>query len=173
VPAGLSNVVQVAAGPYHCLALKTDGTVVRWGDAFIPAGLMGVTAIAAGGGNASHNLALLQDGTVTSWEWNGNEVLPVGISNYIAVAGGGNTSLAISYELRRIHISSTGRNAVIRFSTFPAYQYAVKFSNDLTTDRWLPLPGGMVQGDGNDALVSTPVFGAGPAAQFYRVCRLR
>ena len=31
VPAGLSGVVAVAAGAYHSLALKADGTVVAWG----------------------------------------------------------------------------------------------------------------------------------------------
>ena len=31
VPAGLSNVVAVAAGGQHSLALKADGTVVAWG----------------------------------------------------------------------------------------------------------------------------------------------
>src|SRR5260221_820083 len=31
VPRGLTNVVAVAAGDAHSLALKTDGTVVAWG----------------------------------------------------------------------------------------------------------------------------------------------
>ena len=31
VPAGLSGVVAVAAGEFHSLALKADGTVVAWG----------------------------------------------------------------------------------------------------------------------------------------------
>jgi len=30
-PAGLSNVVAIAGGGAHCLALKSDGTVVGWG----------------------------------------------------------------------------------------------------------------------------------------------
>ncbi len=43
----------VAAGAYHNLALKNDGTVVAWGDndwgqSDVPAGLSGVTAVAAG-----------------------------------------------------------------------------------------------------------------------------
>jgi hypothetical protein len=32
VPDGLSNVVAIAAGRYLCLALKSDGTVVEWGE---------------------------------------------------------------------------------------------------------------------------------------------
>src|SRR5947208_13492070 len=59
VPNGLSNVVAVAAGGRHSLALISDGTVVAWGfDNYgqidVPVGLQGVTAIAAG---AHHSLA--------------------------------------------------------------------------------------------------------------------
>ena len=31
VPSGLSGVTAIAAGAYHSLALKSDGTVVAWG----------------------------------------------------------------------------------------------------------------------------------------------
>jgi alpha-tubulin suppressor-like RCC1 family protein len=58
IPAGLSGVTAIAAGHYHSLALKSDGTVVGWGADWlttIPAGLSGVTAIAAG---SSHSLAV-------------------------------------------------------------------------------------------------------------------
>jgi hypothetical protein len=46
-------VTAIAAGTNHSLALKSDGTVVAWGDndsgqATVPAGLSGVVAIAAG-----------------------------------------------------------------------------------------------------------------------------
>ena len=61
--------VAVAAGVYHSLALKTDGTVVAWGDndngeCTVPAGLSGVVAVAAGD---AHSLALKSDGTVVAW----------------------------------------------------------------------------------------------------------
>ena len=54
IPAGLTDVVAVAAGNQFSLALKADGTVVGWGrgsrgQLSIPHGLTGVTAIAAGG----------------------------------------------------------------------------------------------------------------------------
>ena len=53
VPAGLGEVVAVAAGHEHSLALKADGTVASWGDNYygqrgFPAALAGVVAIAAG-----------------------------------------------------------------------------------------------------------------------------
>jgi len=70
VPAGLSNVVAVAAGGWgHSLALKSDGTVVAWGysgdgQTNVPSGLSNVVAIAAG---LNDSLALKSDGTVVGW----------------------------------------------------------------------------------------------------------
>jgi hypothetical protein len=53
VPAGLSSVTAIAAGDWHSLALKSDGTVVAWGDNgngnTVPASLSSVSAIAGGG----------------------------------------------------------------------------------------------------------------------------
>ena len=53
----------IAAGGYHTVALKQDGTVVAWGDngngqTTVPAGLSGVVAIAAG---QAHTVALKLD----------------------------------------------------------------------------------------------------------------
>ena len=52
---------KIAAGYNHNLALKSDGTVVAWGDnrdgqSTVPSGLNGIVAIAAGG---RHTLALI------------------------------------------------------------------------------------------------------------------
>src|SRR5207247_1102435 len=65
VPAGLSNVVAVAAGFGHSLAVRSDGTVVAWGsnssgETNVPAGLSDVVAVAGGD---PHSLALRADGT--------------------------------------------------------------------------------------------------------------
>jgi alpha-tubulin suppressor-like RCC1 family protein len=81
----LGNVVAIAAGAYHSMALKSDGTVWTWGlndlgqlgigtnttDNNMPVqvpGLSGVVAIAAG---AYHSMALTSDGTV--WVWGEND----------------------------------------------------------------------------------------------------
>ena len=51
VPAAATNVVAVAAGAYHSLALRLDGTVVSWGSysgTNIPANVTNATAISAG-----------------------------------------------------------------------------------------------------------------------------
>ena len=93
---GLSDVVAVAVGETHSIALKSDGTVWTWGrnnygqlgvaggDQSTPvqvlgAGgvgfLTGVVAIAAG---QRHSLALKNDGTV--WAWGSNGYGQLGVS---------------------------------------------------------------------------------------------
>jgi alpha-tubulin suppressor-like RCC1 family protein len=67
VPASVTNVVAIAAGTYHALALRADGTVVAWGApgvADVPPDLHRVVAIAAGG---YHNQVLIQNQEVLSW----------------------------------------------------------------------------------------------------------
>src|SRR5262249_2802482 len=53
LPAGLTNIVDIAAGYTHGLALRSNGAVVGWGDnsfgeTQIPAALSNVVAVAAG-----------------------------------------------------------------------------------------------------------------------------
>src|SRR5687768_17722539 len=66
-PPGLNDVIAVAAGASHSLALRSNGTVVSWGRSVaneplqpIPPNLTNVVAIAAQG----HSVALKADGTV-------------------------------------------------------------------------------------------------------------
>jgi outer membrane protein assembly factor BamB len=100
VPEGLSNVVAMAAGSTHNLALKSDGTVVGWGAANFgkttpPAGLSNVVAVAAGD---SHSLALKYDGTVAGWGNNGSGQTnpPPGLADVVAIAAGYDHSLALT-----------------------------------------------------------------------------
>jgi hypothetical protein len=77
-----SRVTAVAAGGYHTVALKEDGTVAAWGDndvgqTSVPAGLSGVTAVAAAG---NQTVVLKEDGTVTSFGWSSASACsPVGL----------------------------------------------------------------------------------------------
>jgi hypothetical protein len=66
IPTGLTNIVGIASGHYHSLAITAEGSVVAWGiPAFygnygqtnVPAGLSNVTAVAGGW---VHSLALRQ-----------------------------------------------------------------------------------------------------------------
>lgn len=60
VPGGLTDVVAVDGGVHFSVARRADGSVVAWGEAGeltdVPAGLAGVTQVAAGGG---HTLAVV------------------------------------------------------------------------------------------------------------------
>lgn len=101
VPASLSNVVAVAAGNAHCLALKVDGTITGWGDNSFgkrdaPAGLTNAIFIAAG---TSHSLALTENGVV-AWGQNssGETNVPADLTNVVQIAAGGSHSLALKAD---------------------------------------------------------------------------
>lgn len=87
---GLSDIISLAAGSFHSMALKSDGTVWAWGgnnegqlgngtfdnqsspiqvsDPSDASGyLQGVVAIAAG---EKHSLAVNNDGSIFAWGWN-------------------------------------------------------------------------------------------------------
>lgn len=98
VPAGLHDLIAVAAGGSHSLALRSNGTVVAWGDnsrgrATVPAGLSNVVAIAA----SEHSVALTSDGTVKVWGSNGSAVtnIPSSATGVVAIATGGDYTLAV------------------------------------------------------------------------------
>lgn len=68
-PSGVWDLIAVAAGYHHGLALKEDGKVVAWGDnsqgqCDVPAELAGVKAIAAG---ALFSLAIKDNGSIIAW----------------------------------------------------------------------------------------------------------
>ncbi|HTV40340.1 MAG TPA: LamG-like jellyroll fold domain-containing protein [Candidatus Sulfotelmatobacter sp.] len=99
LPAGLTNVVRIACGANHALALKNDGTVVAWGNnsdgqTNVPAGLANVIDISAG---VQHSLALLSNGVVVAWGDNtyGQTNVPPGLTNVVAIAAGGYHNLAL------------------------------------------------------------------------------
>ncbi|RYG47645.1 hypothetical protein EON79_06780, partial [bacterium] len=102
VPAGLKDVVAIAASGSWSLALKADGTVVQWGYNFggllnPPAGLKNVVGIAAG---FAHALAVKSDGTVVAWGANSSNQcdVPLGLGAVVQVSAGGNQSLALKSD---------------------------------------------------------------------------
>lgn len=111
IPQGLTNVLAIAAGFTHSLALKPNGTVVGWGSDTnygqinIPQGLSNVTAIAAGG---FHSLSRKSDGTVVAWGAGdgvqtgnyqyGQSIVPPGLSNVVAISAGAWHSMALKSD---------------------------------------------------------------------------
>jgi uncharacterized repeat protein (TIGR01451 family) len=84
IVSGLSNVVAIAAGFGHSLALKADGTVWAWGyniyghlgngtynPSNVPVQVVGINNAAAIAAGAVHSMALRSDGTVSAWGSNG------------------------------------------------------------------------------------------------------
>lgn len=109
---GLSDVVAISAGVGHSLALKSDGTIWKWGDHVttpqpVPL-LTGVTAIAAG---LQHDLALTADGSV--WAWG---------TNHYGQLGNGTTSDAESPTPSRIQNLSN----VVQISSYFDSNLALK-----------------------------------------------
>jgi hypothetical protein len=89
------------------VALKSDGTVVAWGDdtwgqATVPSGLTGVSMISAG---RNHTLALKSDGTVFAWgdDRQGQSTVRSDLqnpatANVVQVSGGRTSSVALKAD---------------------------------------------------------------------------
>jgi hypothetical protein len=91
--------VAIAAGDYHSLALKYDGSIVGWGNDDFgqarPPGGDDFIALAAGAAG-SHSLALRSDGSIVGWgdDQYGQATPPAG-NDFVALAAGSRHSLAL------------------------------------------------------------------------------
>ena len=81
----------MAAGSGHSLGLKSDGSIVAWGQndygqCDVPAPNSGFVAVAGGW---YHSLGLKSDGSLVAWGWNeyGQCNVPSPNTGFVAVAG--------------------------------------------------------------------------------------
>lgn len=92
-------IVDIAAGGFHAMALRADGTVTVWGDGSsgqtnVPPGLTNIMAISAG---TRHNLVLRSNLTVVAWGLNTSSQtnVPATLNGVMAVAAGADHSVAL------------------------------------------------------------------------------
>lgn len=102
-PAGLEDVIAIAAGADHSVVLRTNGTVVAWGanyagQTLVPNGLSNVVAIDA----STHTVALKNDGSVVVWGDNRPEVTnpPPGLNAVKEIAAGNISGIPYTLALR-------------------------------------------------------------------------
>jgi hypothetical protein len=101
-PSPNEGFVDLAAGRYHSLGVKSDGTIVAWyhnlaGQCLVPPPNEGFIAVAAG---YEHSIGLKSDGTVVAWGYNdlGQCDVPAPNSNFEAIEGGVHTSLGLKSD---------------------------------------------------------------------------
>lgn len=140
MPPALTDVIAVAAGGSHIMALKTDGAVRTWlannnnlfGSPFavtnIPASVTNVTAISAG---YDHCLALRSNGTVVAWGSVGTHTnVPIGLSNVVAIAAGQFRSYAVKADGTVTSWGSsrlpTGLSNVVAMASTSSQDYALR-----------------------------------------------
>ena len=103
LPPHLTNIVGIASGTHHAVALREDGSVVAWGSAIAnslgvtnaPVHLTNVMAVGAGD---DFSLALSRDGTITGWGTGGGATVPDGLYGVVAVATAPHRAVALKFD---------------------------------------------------------------------------
>ena len=103
----MPKVKQIACGPNHALALKTDGTAVMWGRkpgtdspiSFIPHDIQEhiIQIAACGSGDWDNTVALLDDGTLCVWSdvWHVEKILNFGRSRVVQIVCSGTNLIVL------------------------------------------------------------------------------
>ena len=162
-----------AAGDYHSLAVKSDGSVVAWGDnsrnqCGLTSALTNVAAIAAG---CTHSIALRANGSVVAWGDNsiGQCDLPCTLTSAVAVdAGAAHTLLLVdgcNPLPRLLNPSRTGHCFTARAQTLCRKNYGLEFTDSLLQPTWIALPAS--PGNGGLRLLTDP--SAQTPHRFYRL----
>ena len=119
---GLTGVVAIAAGVYHSLALRNDGTIYAWGGntqgqlgigstsaaVSTPTKTLNLTGMVALDGGGGHSVAVRNDGTVWSWGYNGNGQLGNGTSGGTPVS----TPVQVLNMTSAVAVTASGYNSV-------------------------------------------------------------
>ncbi len=113
------------------MALRSDGTVVAWGDnsyglTTVPAGLTNVIAISAGG---FHNLVLKSDGTVVAWGCpdEGQTTIPAGLSGVFAISAGFAHNLVLVPPI--VNQPPVAMDMIVKFGEYWSGEFGVPVSD--------------------------------------------
>jgi predicted lipoprotein with Yx(FWY)xxD motif len=126
-PAGLEDVVEVAAGGFTAVAVKADGSVAAWGafSSDVPSGLSDVVQVDVASdvmySPSGFGAALLGDGTVRAWG-RGISNVPTGLSSVVSVRCG----------------------VSVDFATFQANGFGLALKSDGTVVGWGDSPNAIV-----------------------------
>jgi len=124
-------VVAIAAGGYHSLALKANGTMVAWGAAMrfsigwdshfgqsrVPPGLTNVVAIAAGG---TQSLALAGDGSPILTLQPVSRTAPAGMSVTLRALAAGGPPLSYQWQFNGTNLPGANQSSL----TLPQTRFA-------------------------------------------------
>jgi hypothetical protein len=175
-PVEATNIVRVAAGAEHALALRTDGKVLAWGSNLygqcsVPEGLQGVVDVKAGD---YYSLAVLNDGRVVSWggvNWSDTFFDPVPVPGWVSsireVSAGSSHVLGVAIDAPpspQVECTVLGNGPLFLAGGPRHLNRSYQWSHngvllDGATNNWLRLPLALWQHRGAYILASTNAFG--------------
>ncbi len=181
---GLTDITAIAAGHWHTIALKDDGTVWAWGSnrlgqlgattsetcysgyfgsgfscSTTPVQVFGLTDVDAIAAGSAHTLALKSDGTV--WAWGSNRLGQLGDGTTINSA----TPVQVSELTDVIAIAARGYLLRSFFGSLLPQGYSIALKGDGTVWAWGNNSYGQL-GDGTMTNSTTPVQVLGETAPY-------